>query len=375
MDKKTKILYLITGLKIGGAEIILYDSVKNLDKKRFEPVVVSIIPIAEIGERIQKLGIKVLSLNARFKCNPFIFFRLILIFKKEKPRILHSFLFHSIFLGRIVGRFCKVPIIVSSIHSEYMGGFLRNRLLRITNSLDDVVTIVSQKAAETMIKLKTVSANKLLVIYNGIDLNKFIFQDKKVKEEIRKELNLKKDDKVLISVGRLFEAKGYPYLIEAIKILKKKHPDIKLLVLGDGPEGKKIKEHIKELKLEKNILLLGQKESISEYLNASDVFVMSSLWEGLPIALLEAMAGGLPVVATRVGGVPEVVEDVKSGFLVELKNPRGLAEKIVKMLEMSEEERRKMGERGRKIVEKKFSIERMIKEYENLYQKLLEKNK
>lgn len=375
MDKKTKILYLITGLHVGGAEMVLYRLLKKLNREKYEPVVVSIIPIVGIGERIEEEGIKILSLNAKFKCNPLIIWRVISIIKKEKPQILHSFLFHANFLGRVIGKLRNVPIIISSIHSEYFGGILREKLLKWTDRFCNITTIVSKGAAERMIDLKVVSKNKLKVIYNGIDLENFPFRKLEARTKIRKELNIEENKKILISVGRLHEAKGCPYLIKAMKILKEKYPHILLIVLGEGPEGKKIEEQIKELKLEKNILLLGQKENISEYLNASDVFVMPSLWEGLPIALLEAMACGLPVVATRVGGVPEVVEDGKSGFLVELKNPRGLAEKIIKTLEMSEEERKKMGERGRKIVEKKFSIEQMVKEYENLYQELLEKNK
>jgi len=375
MDKKTKILYLITGLHVGGAEMVLYRLLKKLNREKYEPVVVSIIPIVGIGERIEEEGIKILSLNAKFKCNPLIIWRVISIIKKEKPQILHSFLFHANFLGRVIGKLRNVPIIISSIHNEYFGGILREKLLKWTDRFCNITTIVSKGAAERMIDLKVVSKNKLKVIYNGIDLENFPFRKLEARTKIRKELNIEENKKILISVGRLHEAKGCPYLIKAMKILKEKYPHILLIVLGEGPEGKKIEEQIKELKLEKNILLLGQKENISEYLNASDVFVMPSLWEGLPIALLEAMACGLPVVATRVGGVPEVVEDGKSSFLVELKNPRGLAEKIIKTLEMSEEERKKMGERGRKIVEKKFSIEQMVKEYENLYQELLEKNK
>jgi len=374
MNKKIKILYLITGLKTGGAEMILYNLVKSLDKRKFEPIVVSIIPVAEIGKKIQDLGVKILSLNARFKYNPFIFFRLISILKEEKPQILHSHLFHAIFLGRITGRICKVPIIISSIHSKYIGGFLRNRLLQITDSLDDVVTIVSQRVAETMIKSKTVSANKLLVIYSGIDLNKFIFQDKEAKGKIRKELNLKEDTKILISVGRLFKAKGYSYLIETIKILKK-NLDIKLLVLGEGKDKSKLETQIRDFNLEKNIFLLDRKENVSDYLNASDVFILASLWEGLPIALLEAMACGLPVVATNVGGISEIIKDGVSGFLVELKNPMMLAEKIGYLLNLDIESRREMGVEGRKIIENKFSLEKMVKNYENLYGKFLAKIK
>ena len=375
MKKRIKILYLITGLKTGGAEIVLYNIVKGLDKTRFEPLVVSIIPIIEIGQRIKKLGIPILSLNVKFKYNPSIFFRLISILKKENPQILHSHLFHAIFLGRVVGRICNVPIIISSIHSEYVGGFLRNRLLQTTGKLDDVVTIVSQKAKEKMVEARAISAGKTIVIYNGIDINRFKFQDRKKREKTRKELNLKGSDKVLISVGRLFKAKGYPYLIEAIKILKKKYPEIVLLILGEGEKRIELEKQIRESNLTKNIFLLGRKDNVLLYLNASDIFVLASLWEGFGLVVTEAMACSLPVVATNVGGIPEIVEDKHSGFLVESKNPLALAKKIDHVLSLNPEIRRKMGEIGRKIAEENFSLDKMVKNYENLYKKLSEKIK
>ena len=264
-----------------------------------------------------------------------------------------------------------MPIIISSIHSEYIGGFLRNRLLQITDSLDDVVTIVSQKASETMLKSKTASANKLLVIYNGIDLNKFIFQDKKARKEIRKELNLKKDDKVLISIGRLFKAKGYPYLIEAIKILKSKYPDIKLLIIGEGEEKNKLETQTRELNLEKNIFFLGRKENVSNCLNASDIFVLASLWEGFGLAIVEAMACGLPVITTNVGGIPEIIQDKISGLLVDPKDSEILAQKIDYLLNLDADSKERFALKGRKIVEQKFPLEKMMTKYEELYYKLL----
>jgi len=157
--------------------------------------------------------------------------------------------------------------------------------------------------------------------------------------------------------------------------LKKKYRDIKLLVLGEGKDKNKLEVQIRDFNLEKNIFLLGRKENVSDHLNASDVFVMPSLWEGLPLALLEAMICGLPVVATNVGGVPEVITDGKNGFLVEPKNSLILAKKIEYLLNLEPERRKKMGLEGKKIVEEKFSLEKMVKNYENLYEESLSKLK
>jgi len=373
--KKIKILYLITGLNVGGAEVMLWGLVKNLDKEKFEPVVVSIIPIGEIGKKIQKEGIKILSLNAKFKYNLFIFLKLISILKKEKPQILHLHLFHADFLGRITGKISRVPIIISTIHNVNFGGKLREKLLEYTDKFCDLGIVVSQMVAEVMIEKGVISGRKLKVVYNGIELKNFDLDKDISREKIRKKLGIRKNQNALISVGRLFKAKGYPYLVDAINILKKKYPDIRLLILGEGPERKKIEEQVKELRLEKNILLLGQKENVLEYLASTDVFVMPSLWEGFPMALLEVMAFGLPVVAARVGGVPEVIEDNENGFLVEPKSPDALAEKIDYVLSLSTKKKTEICKRAKKTIEEKFSLKKMVKEYENLYQKLLEKNK
>lgn len=374
-NSKTKILYFITGLKTGGAEMVLYNLIKGLNKDKFEPIVVSIIPIGEIGEKIQSLGIKVLSLNARFRYNPLIILKLALIFHKAKPKILHSHLFHADFLGRVIGKIYKVPVIISTIHSTYLGGFWANKLLQITNNLTDVVTVVSQKIGAEMINLKAVSSDKLRVIYNGIDLNVFFRQNEERKNKIRKDIGIQENEKVLISVGRLAKEKGYLYLIEAIKILKEEGFDIKLLIIGEGGERHKLERKIKELDLENNILLLGKKENIADYLSTFDVFILPSLWEGFSVVILEAMACELPIIATSVGGVPEIVQDGYSGFLVPTKDPLALAGKIDYVFHLSLEQRGALGRNGRRIVEKSFSLEKMIRNYEKLYEEFLSKTK
>ena len=370
--KRIKILYLITGLKTGGAEMVLYRLLEGINRDKFEPVVVSIIPVAEIGEKIKELGIKVLSLEKNLKYNPFILFRLINILKKEKPQILHSFLFHAIFLGRIAGKICSVPIILSSVRSSYIGGAFRNKLLQLTNRLDDAVTIVSRDAKNKMAKEKAISSDKTIVVYNGLDLKKFPIQNQETKDRKRKELGIEKNRKVLIVAGRLFKAKGYPYLIEAIKNLKSKYSGILLFILGEGEERKKLEFQIKKFNLEKNIFLLGQKSNVIDYLEAGDLFVLSSLWEGLPNAVLEAMACGLPVVATNVGGVPEIIEDNLNGFLVEPKNASDLSSKIDKVFNLEEDKIREIKKKARETIEARFSLKEMARSYENLYDKLLE---
>ena len=361
MLKKIKILYLITGLKTGGAEMILKNLVKKLDKK-FDPVVVSITPIGEIGKDMLNNGIKVLSLEVKRKWNFLLIFRLVKIIKQEKPVILHAHLFHANLLGRIINLFYKEIINISTIHSIDFGGDFREWLIKITNKLCDTTVVVSHNVSDMMLKKNIVPKNKIKTIYNGVDLNFFYLQNNSKKH---------RNYPILLSVGRLAPVKGYIFLIQAIKILKTKYPEMLLIVLGKGEEMKKLEQQIKNLNLEKNILLLGSKNNVIDYLKICDIFVLSSLWEGMPVAILEAMASGLLIVATKVGGVPELIEDKKSGFLAESENAENLADKIDYVINLSKEKKQEIIKNARQIVENKFSLEKMVAEYEKLYEKLL----
>jgi len=393
MHNKIKILYLITGLRVGGAEILLWKFLQKINRTKFDPVIISFIPIGKIGRDIQKENIRIISLNIKKVLNSenqenklaiiFRFFgvflieipELIFLIKKEKPQILHSHLFHANLLGRIVGKICRVPIIISTIHNVNFGGKLREKLLRYTDKFCNSTVAISQIVAKEMIKKRVVPKNKLKLICNGIEFKELNLSKNRGKEKIHRELRIRKNQNILISVGRLTKQKGYFYMIKAVQILKKKYSDLIWVILGDGEDRKKLAEKIKMENLQKNIFFLGIKENVAEYLFDSDIFIMPSLWEGLPLSLLEAMACGLPVVATNVGGIPEVVEDRISGFLVEPKNPIMLAEKIEYLLNLDIDSKKKMGMEGEKIIENKFSLEKMVRNYENLYEKLLSKMK
>ncbi len=373
MNRKTRILYLITGLNIGGAEVVLYNLTKKINKKAFEIVVVSIIPIGEIGKKIEKEGFKVLSLNAKFKYNPLIFFRFLKILRKEKIDILHAHMFHANLLGRIAGKMCRVPIIISTIHNENFGGKTRELLICHTRLLGIKTVVISKKVGETMLKKRVVSKKEIVVIENGIDTEEFSPREDDNIKKTRTSLGIPKGIPVFLSVGRIEEQKGYPCLIDALEILDRKGINFCMLILGEGREREKIENLVKEKKLNKKIYLLGNKKNVKEYLTASDMFIMPSFWEGLPLALLEAMASGLIVVATEAGGIPGVINDKENGFLVEPKNSEVLAEKIAYVLNLPEEERKRIENKARKAIRKRFSSEKMIKEYEKIYEKLLEK--
>ena len=364
-------MYVITGLHTGGAEIRLQDLLSRLDREKFDPVIVSIIPIGKIGKEIVNRGDKVIFLNMKRKLGfLFVFFRFLRIIKKEKPDIIHSHLFHANILARLAKIFNRKIKIISSIRNENIGGKNREIFLRMTDSLSDITNTISENVTQKMIEKKVAPANRIITVYNGIDVNKF-YPNREKGEEIKKNLKIEKRLPILISVGRLSRAKGYYYLIESIEKLKQKYPDVVLLILGEGKEKDKLEKQIEQKGLKNNIFLLGNKDNVCDYLNSADLFVSSSIWEGLPTVILEAMACNLPVVATRVGGVEEIMRNNNSKFLAKPGEVEDLFDKINLFLSLSKDEKEEIVKNNRKLVEKEFSLDRMAREYTNVYNKLI----
>ena len=219
-----------------------------------------------------------------------------------------------------------------------------------------------------MIKERKIDPEKFITIPYGVDLKKFA----DIKSSIKKtEIGLDNGDKVLGVVARFTKQKGHIYLIEAASQIVNKFPNTKFLFVGDGPLRKDLETKINELGLNSKFILLGFRNDVRELLQVFDIFVLPSLWEGLPNVLLEAMACGKPIVATAVDGTPEAVVDGNNGLIVPPKNPDKLADALMHLLQ-NEQEARKMGKRGRKRVENFYSIEKQMNNFQELYDFCLE---
>jgi glycosyltransferase involved in cell wall biosynthesis len=238
--------------------------------------------------------------------------------------------------------------------------------LSITNKWSHINTVVSSDMAVSIIE-KHITNVKPIIIRNGINLKDYINQNVELRRECRQELEISETDIIITALGQLRKAKGYFDLLNAITILKNKYSNIHYLIIGGGELYSKIQNKIKEYHLNKDFNLLGQKNNPEFYLNASDIYVLPSLWEGFPNALLEAMACGLPSVATKVSGVTEIIQNGQNGFLAEPNNSIDLANKLEKLILMTKKERTRIGLVARQTVEKYYSVEKMVSEYEKLY--------
>jgi len=365
---RAKIAHIITDLDIGGAEAMLLKTLRNFKNNQYEHFVISLHPKKNsLRKEIEKEGFEVYSLNLSKKNFLFAFVRLLFILKKEKPKIVHNYLFHADLVGRIAARLMRVPIVISSLRNENIGGRLYERLLGMTDFCVDNVTAVSRNVADAHILKGTTKKDKIRIIYNGVEL---VDTHSESSPCIRKEMNIDDDVFLLLTIANLEAKKGHIFLFEALSILKEKGYRFKLLAVGSGRERKKLEDEIVNKGLEKEILLTGRREHISELLAASDAFVLPSLWEGLPNALLEAMAAGLPVIATKVGGIPEVIRDNETGLLVEPRDRSALAKAIERIME-DPELRRRLAENAKDYVRKNFDIKNTVMCLNELYEELL----
>ena len=349
--------------------MMLLRLLQRIDRSRYKPEVVTLLNLkGPIKGELEKLGIKVNSIHVKSKMDIISLLRLYRLIKIKKPDILHTQLFASDIAGRIIGRLAGVPVIITSIRNIYYGSSLRDLMIKFTEKHADKTTIVSSISAQRLIKNKIIPENKLIVLHNGIDPECFysgVSLENKV--YIREKYGLPKGVFLFLAVGSLTPQKGYPYLFEAVKSLKGNSFNFHLAIAGDGKLRTNLASHVNEMGLTSNVTFLGRIDNVPELMATADVLILSSLWEGLPGVVLEAMASELPVVATAVGGTPEIVIDGVTGILVPPGNHQQLAKAIYNIMQKTDQERKEMGKVGRQRIEEQFHVDKMVKAYEALY--------
>jgi glycosyltransferase involved in cell wall biosynthesis len=360
-----KVLYLITELNVGGAERALARLLTRIDRRQFDPVVACLYGSqSPVAGSIRALGLRVVDLGMTHKWRLDALVRLYLLLRDERPTILHSSLFHANLAGRVLGRLAKVPVVISgerTMGMESQGRYLMNRW---TLSLVDCVVCVSDQVAAFCRQRIGVPPEKTAVIPNGID-----FPDPATmldKAAARLRVGLPVDGVMVGTVARLDPVKRLDVLLGALHRLE----GVFAFVVGYGPEEQRLKEMAEKLGLGERVRFAGYQQDVWAWLAACDVFALSSDWEGMPNAVLEAMAAGLPVVATAVGGTPDVVVQGATGLLVPPDDAKALAAALDRLIH-DPGLRRTMGAAGRQRVRARFSLQQMVERTQALYRELL----
>lgn len=370
MIKICRIAYLITELNIGGAENSLYQLVTHLNPKRFSPVVYSLSGKDKIADKLRDKGIEVICLGAKSKLDITVFFKLIKLLHRKKPHILHTYLFHANFIGRIAGWLNRIPIIISSVRVAEKEKNHHLYLDMFTQWMINKEICVSKEVEKFMQKKAKIFPSKLTTIYNGINTSDFYLLNDKEKNKKKEELSISGFNLIIGTVARLTNQKGIKYLLKAFQIILKDFPKSCLLVVGYGPQEKKLKELALDLNIASSVKFPGFREDTIEIINIMDVFVLPSLWEGMPNVVLEAYVLSKPVIATQVDGAKEIIQDNKTGFLVPPRDWEKLANAI-KLLLKNQKTREEFGKKGKEFVAQNFSLDRMVKDIEELYEQLI----
>lgn len=359
-----RILFVITGLGMGGAEHVVVNLADGLVQRGHSVKIVYLTGPATVlpSEKcIDVISLGVTSPQSMLKA----YLKLRAIIKQYKPDIIHSHMFHATLLSRLVRVNTNCAKLISTSHSNNEGGITRMILYRLTDRFSDISTNVSSEAAKALISKKAVSSKKMVVIPNGIDISKFTF-DPSSREIKRQELNVN-NKLMILAVGRFNPAKDYPTLLESISILKKERKDFILCIVGDGPLKDDIIKLAETLDIKKYIKFLGIQRDIPTLMSASDVFVLSSAWEGFGLVVGEAMACERVVVATDCGGVKEVIGNPSNGLLVPPKDSHSLANKLDFALSLNVEEKESFGKKARQHIIDNFSLDANVEAYLKLY--------
>jgi len=366
MGEKVNVFQLVEGFGLGGAEKKLLELVQCLDKSKFEVTVCGLgLVNGDLREEFMSSGVRVVELKRNQKWDFGLIFRLAKLMKSLNTEVVMTTLFYADVLGPIAARLAGAKRVYSWETISSPEWLIPHKLwtYKLANAFRTKVISVSSATADFLINDRKISSEKVVIVPYGVDLARF---KPGRNEKIRKEFGFDDKTPVVGMVGRLHPQKGHIYLIEAADAVLSKFPNTKFLIVGDGKLRAELKSMVKSRKISDQFVFTGARSDIPEILNAIDIFVLPSLYEGLPNVILEAMAAAKPIVATPADGTKEAIVHGESGILVPLKDSAKLADEIIRLLEKPDI-CSKLAKNARKRVEQYFSLQDQIRKFEELY--------
>jgi glycosyltransferase involved in cell wall biosynthesis len=368
---RPRVLILTVGFTIGGAEQLVLTTAPRLQRDGFDVTVACLKGWGILGDELDARGVRAIALGAKGLLDVRVLGRLLSILKRDRIQILGSHLFWANIVARILGRVASIPVVVTTHHDSFSWMRWHHRLAeRLSAPFSDVVTTCSESVRREAIETFGLWPGMVRTLRNGIEIAD-ASPDARARELVRRELGALPDDVLIGTLGRLDEPKkGIPVLFSAARLLSRDFPRLRLAIVGEGPARAELEDRAAREGVSHRVVFAGLRRDVPEVVRAFDLLVQPSRWEGFGLTLVEAMAVGTPIVASRVGGIPEVVTDGVSGLLVPPGDPQSLASACGRILgdpQMAARFARAGIERARA----EFGIERLVRETEDLYRELL----
>ncbi|MBD3268162.1 glycosyltransferase [bacterium] len=383
--KKKKIIRVIARLNIGGPAIHVILLAEGLNSEKYETLLLSGKEAPEEGnmhDLAQRKGVEFTVIENLGRELHVIrdfstLWKLFWLFKKEKPDIVHTHTAKAGTVGRIAARLAGVPVIVHTFHGHVLHGYFQSwkteffRVIEcfLAKFCSSKIIAVSECCRQDLIEYKIGRDDHIRMIPLGLELDRFRESQPDVRSQLREEWQVPQNGFLIGMIARMVPIKRHEDLFHAIAMVLRDYPDTYFAIVGDGERRRDLETLANELGIRHRTMFTGFRDDTERVYQAIDLTVLTSGNEGLPVTIIESLSAGKPVVATRVGGVPELVEDGKTGFIVEPRNPQSIADGLKKAL-ADIEKTKGMGKQAQEETIAKFSSRRLIRDMETLYEEL-----
>lgn len=369
-SKKPTVCHVLHSLCVGGAETLAARLARR-SSSRYRIVFACLDSLGPLGEELEREGFPTYVLNRQpgfdWRCAA----RFSKLLRDERVDIVHAHQYTPFFYAMMGRRLARRPAVLFTEHGRHFPDHRRAKRVianRLLLKRRDRVVGVGEAVRQALVANEGIKPDRVGVVFNGIDLVRFRNVEFDA-TEVRQELGLANGEMLLLQVARLDYLKDHTTALRALKRVTESLPDVRLILVGDGPERANIEQLIIRLGLSEHVRLLGTRRDIPRLLAATDVFLLTSISEGIPLTLIEAMASRVPVIATNVGGVSEVVKNEVTGLLAQAKGDAAIADHIVRLAK-APELRARMGSAGMQRAFTTFAEEQMHDSYDRLYQEM-----
>jgi glycosyltransferase involved in cell wall biosynthesis len=376
--RKARICHITKATGVAGSEKHLLMLLRGLDKAKYQVKLALLAerdkPLDDYVLRLEEGGVQVKRVFIRGDIDPLLVWRLYRLLREGNYDLVHTHLIHADLYGTLAAKLAGVPIIVSTKHND--NAFRRHPfyafLDRLASKFAGKIIVVSDHLKRFFDEVEGLDRGKMTRIHYGLEEAWVEDQSSRTARpvSVQEELGIPPDTPLVGIIARLNPQKGHTYLLAAFAKVVESLPEARLLIVGDGNLRGDLERQTRELRITRRVTFTGWRDDIPRIMADLNLLILSSLWEGFGLVLLEAMMMGKPIVASRVSAIPEIVVDGVTGLLVPPRDQEALAKAIIAMLQ-DKERAEAMGQAGRERVERYFSVERMVQQTEALYEELI----